>query len=94
MMLGDFNYPVFRRRLEQELMTSGYSLYTSNRPTYPGFGVRGGYFDFAAGRHITLQWLKTLKRGASDHLPILAKFTMAPLQNNELIVTPASNQLS
>lgn len=71
MMLGDFNYPIFRARLEREMQNAGYKLYTSNQQTYRNYKVVKGYFDFAAGRKFSLNSLKTLKQGLSDHLPIL-----------------------
>lgn len=80
MMLGDFNYPVFRARLAREIQATGFELYTSNQQTYRNYGVVRGYFDFAAGKNFSLNWMKTLKQGVSDHLPILmkAEATYAP----------------
>lgn len=71
-MLGDFNYPIFRERLRREMESSGFELYTSNSRTYKNKIVRG-YFDFAIGRSFSTRWLRTLKQGNSDHLPILLK---------------------
>ena len=73
MMLGDFNYPIFRNRLERELLAADAKLYTSDRRTYKSYGVVRGFFDFAAGRNMELQWMRTLKKGVSDHLPVLLR---------------------
>lgn len=81
MMLGDFNYPIFRARLAREVQASGFELYTSNQQTYRNYkGAVRGYFDFAAGKGFSKNWMKTLKQGVSDHLPILlkAEATYAP----------------
>lgn len=85
MMLGDFNYPIFRKRLEREMKTLGFELYTSNQHTYKNYGLVRGYFDFAAGKRIALRWIKTLEQGLSDHLPILAQIDL-PGSNKEIIV--------
>lgn len=76
MMLGDFNYPMFRRRLAQELNTSGFDLFTPDKETYRS-QLTTGYFDFAAGKNFSFEWLHTLKQGLSDHLPILLKAELA-----------------
>jgi len=78
MMLGDFNYPVFRKRLESEIKASGYDLLTSNGQTYKNYKFVKGYFDFAVAKDFSVQWLRTLKQGASDHLPILARAELMP----------------
>lgn len=74
-MLGDFNYPVFRRRLEREMASSGYQLYTSNQVTYRNKAIRG-HFDFAAAKDFSLKWMRTLRQGVSDHLPILVRTSL------------------
>jgi exodeoxyribonuclease-3 len=81
MMLGDFNYPIFKARLAREVKANGFELYTSDQQTYRHFlGAVSGYFDFAAGKDFSINWMKTLKQGVSDHLPILmkAEATYAP----------------
>lgn len=75
MMLGDFNYPIFRKRLQRELAASGYDLLTSDLETYRHYGVVRGYFDFAVAKGFGDVSLRTLTQGNSDHLPILAKVT-------------------
>lgn len=73
MMLGDFNYPVFRTRLQREIKLSGYELLTSDSVTYRNYRVVRGYFDFAVARGLGPITLKTLAQGESDHMPILAQ---------------------
>lgn len=73
MMLGDFNYPVFRHRLAREIAAGGYRLHTSDQQTYNHFKFVRGYFDFAVSRGFKNASLRTLKQGSSDHLPILAQ---------------------
>lgn len=75
-MLGDYNYPIFRKRLELEMLNAGFDLMFSNLPTFQNRMVTG-HFDFAVSKDFTMNWVKTLKRGVSDHLPILAKVEMA-----------------
>ncbi len=76
-MLGDFNYPIFRKRLESEVRASGYDLLTSNEQTYKNYKFVKGYFDFAVTKDFSVKWLRTLKQGVSDHLPILARAELA-----------------
>lgn len=77
MMLGDFNYPIFRRRLEREVTEAGYQLLTSDERTYRNYRVVRGFFDFGVSRGFGETTLRTLAQGASDHLPILAKVANA-----------------
>lgn len=78
MMIGDFNYPIFRRRLEQEMANSGWELFTADSSTYRNYKFYKGFFDFAAGKHFHFESMKTLQRGISDHLPIM--FSGMPLR--------------
>lgn len=71
-MVGDYNYPVFRRRLVQEITSAGYDLVFSDSHTYQSRLVKG-HFDFAVAKNFQVEWVKTLQRGLSDHLPILTK---------------------
>lgn len=74
-MLGDFNYPIFRKRLEREVEATGYRLLTSDGQTYRNYKVVRGFFDFAVTKGFGDVSLRTLTQGNSDHLPILAKVT-------------------
>lgn len=70
-LVGDFNYPVFKERLSEELRTDGYELVMSDSRTYTRYGVFRGYYDFAAATRFAVEQVRTLRRGTSDHLPIL-----------------------
>lgn len=70
-MIGDFNYPLFRARLEREIESAGFQLHTSDETTYRHFKIVKGFFDFAAAKGLSFDWMKTLKQGLSDHLPVL-----------------------
>lgn len=72
LMAGDFNYPIFRKHLEQVLQWEGYSLTFANDRTYSRGPVRG-HFDFVASRDLLIERVSTLPRGASDHRPILVE---------------------
>lgn len=72
LMLGDYNYPVFRKRLEHEVSAAGYNLVFSDAHTYKS-PIYRGHFDFMVAKDFKVDFLTTLKRGMSDHLPILAK---------------------
>lgn len=74
-MLGDYNYPLFRKRLETEIHSMGYNVKFSDSHTYKNYGVRG-HFDFVVSKNFTVSALTTLRRGRSDHLPILAKLEL------------------
>ena len=71
LMVGDFNYPFFTRKLTAHMTESGYDLSLSDRRTYTRGMVFRGHFDFATSRGLDIEKVETLPRGASDHLPIL-----------------------
>lgn len=71
LMVGDFNYPVFQRKLVTHLCAAGYELSRSDRRTYTRYGVIRGHFDFATSMGFDVRGVRTLARGMSDHLPIL-----------------------
>lgn len=71
-MLGDYNYPMFRKKLALEMEQSGFDMAFSDFHTYHNKMVRG-HFDFAVSKGFGVNWLRTLRRGISDHLPILAQ---------------------
>lgn len=72
-LVGDFNYPVFKERLSEELRAEGYELVMSDSRTYTRYGVFRGYYDFAAATRFVVDAVTTLNRGTSDHLPILVR---------------------
>ncbi|WP_022882170.1 endonuclease/exonuclease/phosphatase family protein [Gryllotalpicola ginsengisoli] len=71
LMVGDFNYPWFIRRLAMHLQASGYSVARSAARTYQRRGVFSGRFDLVtfAGFHVGP--IEVLAKGASDHRPLL-----------------------
>ncbi len=71
LMVGDFNYPLFKDFLTAEVRESGYELSLSDRRTYTRYKFFRGHFDFATSFNLLIDSVQTLPRGASDHLPIL-----------------------
>jgi endonuclease/exonuclease/phosphatase family metal-dependent hydrolase len=70
-MMGDFNYPLFRNNLNRHMLRSGYDMSLSDRPTYIRYKFYRGHFDFVTSVGMTVDNVETLPRGISDHLPIL-----------------------
>jgi endonuclease/exonuclease/phosphatase (EEP) superfamily protein YafD len=70
-MVGDYNYPLFRNNLSSKLLETGYDMSTSNLPTYIRYRFFRGHFDFVISVGMTVDSVETLPRGLSDHLPIL-----------------------
>ncbi len=75
-MVGDYNYPIFKRGLRVCIEQSGYKLSYSDKPTYYMSSVLRGHFDLATSVNAKINQVKTLPRGISDHTPILVQ---APL---------------
>lgn len=73
-MAGDYNYPVFQKKLVKSVEQNGYELTLSDAHTYSRW-LRGHY-DFVTSSLVRIDTVKTLPRGASDHKPIVAKFAM------------------
>lgn len=73
LMVGDYNYPVFKERLGLEMQKSGYELTISDKRTYTRYKMFRGHFDFATSQGFDITKVKTLARGTSDHLPILVQ---------------------
>lgn len=72
-MVGDYNYPVFRRGLRICIEKTGYSLSPSDKPTYFMSRILRGHFDLATSINATVKQVKTLPKGISDHAPILVQ---------------------
>lgn len=70
-MVGDYNYPLFKDNLGERVAKKGYDLSLSDRRTYTAYKFFRGHFDFVTSQGITIESVETLKRGASDHIPIL-----------------------
>ncbi len=71
LMVGDYNYPLFHNRLGERLNHAGYDLVLSDKRTYETLKFVRGHFDFVTGRGIDILSVETLRRGRSDHYPIL-----------------------
>lgn len=71
LLVGDFNYPVFKERLSEHLRAEGYELIMSDTRTYARYRVFRGFYDFATAVGYTVDSVTTLPQGTSDHLPIL-----------------------
>ncbi|MEZ3159161.1 endonuclease/exonuclease/phosphatase family protein [Microbacterium sp. BWT-B31] len=71
LMVGDFNYPVFKEHLGQKVREQGYELSLSDARTYTRYRFFRGHYDFATSVGFTIDKVQTLPQGLSDHLPIL-----------------------
>lgn len=76
LMVGDYNYPVFKGRLDTEMRSNGYELNLSDKRTYTRYRMFRGHFDFATSSGLEISSVRTLDRGISDHLPILVEATL------------------
>lgn len=81
-MVGDYNYPVYQARLQNEMRDAGYDLSLSDRRTYTRYKMFRGHFDFATSMGLNIEGVRTLDRGSSDHLPILVS---AKLEADRLV---------
>lgn len=71
LLVGDYNYPLFHNRLGARLNQAGYDLVLSDRRTYQTMKLVRGHFDFVTGHGMEILSVETLRRGRSDHYPIL-----------------------
>jgi endonuclease/exonuclease/phosphatase (EEP) superfamily protein YafD len=71
LMVGDYNYPVFKENLGQTVRDHGYTLTLSDERTYTRYRVFKGHYDFATSDGFTLDRIQTLPQRSSDHRPIL-----------------------
>ena len=71
LMVGDYNYPVFKENLGQKVRDAGYELNLSDSRTYTRYKFFRGHYDFATSVGFTIDRITTLPQGRSDHLPIL-----------------------
>jgi endonuclease/exonuclease/phosphatase family metal-dependent hydrolase len=71
LMVGDYNYPLFQKRLSARIGRGGYDLTRSDKSTYSRYKVFRGHFDFATSSGMVIESIETLPQGISDHLPIL-----------------------
>jgi len=71
LMVGDYNYPVFKENLGQKVREQGYELNLSDARTYTRYRFFRGHYDFATSVGFEIDRVRTLPQGLSDHLPIL-----------------------
>jgi len=71
LMVGDYNYPVFKEALGQKVREQGYELNLSDSRTYTRYRFFRGHYDFATSIGFEIDRVRTLPQGLSDHLPIL-----------------------
>lgn len=71
LMVGDYNYPVFKESLSQTVREHGYRLTLSDDRTYTRYRVFRGHYDFATSNGFDISNITTLPQGTSDHRPIL-----------------------
>jgi endonuclease/exonuclease/phosphatase family metal-dependent hydrolase len=71
LMVGDYNYPVFKENLGANVREHGYALTLSDDHTYTRYRVFRGHYDFATSVGFQIDGIRTLPQGDSDHRPIL-----------------------
>lgn len=71
LMVGDYNYPVFKDNLTNKVRDAGYDLTLSDKRTYTRYKFFRGHFDLATSVGLEIEHVETLPRGISDHMPIL-----------------------
>ncbi|GAA1961029.1 endonuclease/exonuclease/phosphatase family protein [Agromyces allii] len=71
LMVGDYNYPIFKDNLAEKVREAGYDLTLSDSRTYTRYKFFRGHFDLATSAGFDIRKVETLPRGSSDHLPIL-----------------------
>lgn len=90
LMVGDYNYPMFKRHLSNRVNESGYDMTLSDTVTYTRYKFFQGHFDLATSVGLSIDKVETLPSGTSDHMPILVSSSysvdkpMRPL-NGELV---------
>lgn len=76
-MVGDFNYPLFRGGLERLAQRDGYAVAIGDAPTYRHTASLSTHFDLVTSRGVAIDSVLTLRSGASDHRPILVDATIS-----------------
>ena len=89
LMLGDYNYPLFKDGLTQRVNKTGYDLSLSDRTTYTNYKFFRGHFDFVTSQGFTIEGVETMPRGSSDHLPILVTASYGSTNTHKSTVSPA-----
>ncbi|WP_437582125.1 endonuclease/exonuclease/phosphatase family protein [Paramicrobacterium sp. CJ85] len=80
LMVGDYNYPVFKNGLTERVRNRGYDLTLSDARTYTRYKFFRGHFDFATSIGLDIGNVATLPRGLSDHMPILVNSSFGELE--------------
>lgn len=75
-MVGDYNYPLFKKGLKVCIEESGYKMSLSDRPTYYVTKFLRAHFDLATSINTEIERVLTLPKGISDHAPILVQVTI------------------
>ncbi len=76
LMVGDYNYPVFKEKLGERVRDQGYELTLSDARTYTRYRFFRGHYDFVTSNGFDIETVRTLPQGLSDHRPILVPATM------------------
>jgi len=84
LMVGDYNYPVFKENLSQRVRDAGFELNLSDARTYTRYKFFKGHYDFATSVGFDIDRITTLPQGTSDHLPILIHAEPSPATRGEL----------
>ncbi|HEX5797630.1 MAG TPA: endonuclease/exonuclease/phosphatase family protein [Candidatus Saccharimonadales bacterium] len=72
-MVGDYNYPLFKKGLKIFIERNGYNLTLSDKPTYYLSKMIRSHLDWATSVNTQIERVKTLPKGISDHAPILVQ---------------------
>lgn len=72
-MVGDYNYPLFKKGLKVCIEQTGYKLDFSDRPTYVMAKLLRAHFDLTTSINAKIEMVRTLPKGISDHKPILVQ---------------------
>ncbi len=76
-MVGDYNYLMFKRGLRMKIRRSGYELKLSEQPTYYFNKYLKVRYDMATSLNATIERIIALpKHSLSDHTPILVQVTI------------------
>lgn len=72
-LVGDYNYPFFRRKLRRFVHRHGYQLAMNSGHTFKNDFFMGN-FDFASVTNVENARINALPYGASDHAPVILQF--------------------
>lgn len=72
-MVGDYNYPLFKKGLKVFIERNGYNLTLSDKPTYYLTKMIRTHLDLATSINTQIERVMTLPKGISDHAPILVE---------------------